>query len=116
MELLYSQPLPPQLQPRQSQALKSPSAGTGSKGPGEPYLEMKQTDVEGFLHANCTRISKEEGSFSFQADIELNPETTETIIVQVTARQDFARLPMSRQQRGMIASSTEQIKQFDPDG
>ena len=81
MELLFSQALPPQLLPGQSLALKSPSAGTGSKGPGEPYLEMRQTDVEGFFHANCTRISKEGGDFLFQADVGLNPETTETVIV-----------------------------------
>ena len=58
MKFLLSQPLPPQLLRRQSPALKSLSAGTELEGPGEPYFEMEQTDVDGLLYADCTRISK----------------------------------------------------------
>ena len=41
-------------------------------------------------------------SFSSQAEMEVNPEITDTT-VQVNTRQVFARLPMSRQQRGVVA-------------
>ena len=111
---------------RECPALKSPSTGTEFGEPGEHHPEMQQTDegetfpfqadVDGFLHADCTRISKKGGDFSFQVDIGVNLETTETTAVQVTARQKCARLPMSQQQRGVIASSTEQNKQFDLGG
>ena len=77
---------------------------------------MEQIDVDGVFHADCTRISKQGGYSIFQADIGVNPETTEPTRVQVIARLEFARLSMSRQQRGVIASSTEQSKQFDPGG
>ena len=45
----------------------------------------------------------------------MNPETVKST-VQVAARHKFARLSMSREERGVIASSTEQNKQFDPGG
>ena len=48
MELLLSQPLPPQLLPRQSPALKSRLDGTGLEGPKELYLEMQQTAMNVF--------------------------------------------------------------------
>ena len=54
--------------------------------------------VNGFLPVDCTKIPEQIASFSFQADIEVNPGTTET--TRVTARQAFVRLPKSRQQRG----------------
>ena len=91
---------------RERPALKSPLAGRGLGGPKELRLEMLSTSVVGFSHADCTRISKQGGDFAFQVIAGANSETT----TQVTARQEFARLPMSRQQRGVIASSTEQSK------
>ena len=100
MEFLLPQPLPWQLP-----TLKSPSAGTELKGPGEPHLEVEQTDqggifrfqanFVGFLHADCTGILKQSGDFSFQADIGMNPKTTEITRVQVPAHQKFARLTTS---------------------
>ena len=57
------------------------------------------------------RIQEHEGTFYIQEDVGINPETTTG---KVAARQKFARLPKSRQQRGVIAWRTEQIEQFDP--
>ena len=106
------QPLPPQLLPRHSTVLKSPSPGTGLEGSEELHLEMQQIAVDGFLHTGCTRISKQGEDFLFQAKVGVNPET----MMQVTTCQAFSRLSTSRQQRGAIASSTDQSKQFDPGG
>ena len=47
------------------------------------------------------------GVFYFQADIGVNPETMETNTSEVTARQKFARLPMSRQQQEVISSGEQ---------
>ena len=66
-----------------------------------------------FKHVDCKRIPEQKGTSSFQADVGVN---LETITAQVAARQEFARLPKNRQQRGVIALSTEQNKQFDPGG
>ena len=63
MELLLSQLLSPQLLPRQSAALKSSSACTGLQGLEELHLEMQQTAVHGFLHADYTR-SRSRGEIS----------------------------------------------------
>ena len=67
-------------------ALKSPLAGKVLEEPGEPLPQIQQTDqggtfpfqadIDGFLHADCTRISKKGGGFSFQIDIGVNSETT----------------------------------------
>ena len=92
--------------------LESTSAGTGLKGLEELHIEMQQTAVDGFSLAGGTIRSKQGGVFCFQADIGVNPETT----TQVIACQEFVRLPMSRKQRGMIVSSSEQSKRFDPSG
>ena len=77
VELPFSQPLPPpqyDLPPRRSHA-----AGTGLEESVEPHPEIQQTDrggtfsfeehVDGVLHIDCTRISKQGGTFSFQADV-----------------------------------------------
>ena len=53
---------------RGCRALKLPSAGTGLEGPEKVYLEMEQTDVDGFSLAGCTRILKQGGDFPFQAN------------------------------------------------
>ena len=57
-----------------------------------------------FLHADCMRIPEQEGTSSFQADVGVKSQIA---AVQVPARQEFARPPKSRQQRGVIAWSTE---------
>ena len=44
---------------------KSSTAGTGLEGNGESDLEIEQTDVNGFWHTDCTRISKQGGDFYF---------------------------------------------------
>ena len=120
MVLLLSQPLPPQ---QYNLPLpRSPPTGTELEELEEPHPEMQQrdqgenfsfqADIDGFLHVDCTRIPEQGGTFSFQADVGVNPETTTP---QVTARQEFARLQMSRQQSEVIVS-TEQRKQFGPGG
>ena len=114
MEVLLSQPLSsPQydLPPR-----RSPAAGTGLDAPGEPHPEMQQTEqkgtfpfragVDGFLYIDCIRIPEQEGTLSFQADVGVNPETTDTT-VHIAARMKFEKLPMRRQQR-KVAASVEQ--------
>ena len=63
-----------------------------------------QADVDSFLHVDCTRIPKQGGTLSFQTDVGMNPDIT---IPQVTVCQEFAKLSIGRQQRGVIASSTE---------
>ena len=67
--------------------------GTGLEGLGHLHLKMQQTAVDGFLLPDGTRNSEQGEAFSFEADIGMNPE----IISQVTAHQEFASLPMSRQ-------------------
>ena len=67
--------------------------GTRLEGLEHLHLEMQQTAVDGFLLADGTRNSEQGESFSFEADIGMNPE----IFSQVTARQEFVSLPMSRQ-------------------
>ena len=49
-------------------------------------------------------------NYPFQAEVGVNLRIA---TAQVAARQEFARLPMSRQQQGMIAGSNEQNKRFD---
>ena len=115
LEILLSQP---------PQRRRSHAVGTGLDEPGVPHPEMQQTEqggtfsfqagFDGFLHVDCSRIPEQERTSSCQADVGVNPETTTT--VQVAARQEFVKLPMVWEQRGMIAWSTEQTKQFDPAG
>ena len=71
-----------------------------------------QADFDGVLHVDCTRIPEQEGASSFQANVGENPEKPTT--VQVAAHQEFARLMKIRQQRWVIAWSTERNKQFEP--
>lgn len=94
----------------------------GLEEPEVPHAGMQQTkqegtfpfqvNVDGFLHVNGTS-PKQKGTFSLQADVGANPEET-AITAQLTAREGFTKLPISRQQRGTV--STEQSKQFDPGG
>ena len=78
----------------------------GLEGSGELDLEMQQTTVDGFSLADRTRSSKHRGAFNFQDDIGVNPETT----AKVAACQELVRLPISRQQRGVIKPSNEENK------
>ena len=73
-------------------------------------IDRQQTAVDGFSLADGTRSSKQRGAFYFQAAYWIIFEETTS---QVTARQEFARLPMSRQQR-QVEMITEKNKQFDP--
>ena len=67
MELLLSQPLP--LAQYDFPPRRSPAAGKGLDEPGEPPLDMQQTDrgstfsfqadVDGFEHVGCKRIPEE---------------------------------------------------------
>ena len=122
LEVLLSQPLPPpqyDLSPR-----RSPAAGTGLDEPGMPHPEMQQMEQEGtfpfqagvddVLRVDCTKIPEQGKKLLFQADVGVNLETS-TIQV-AAARQEFARLSKNRKQRGVIAWSTKQKKQFDPSG
>ena len=85
-----------------------PSAGL--KGSGQLHLEMQQTAVDGFSLAEDS--SRElGGDFSFQEDFENISEKTTS---QVTARQEFPSLPMSRQQQEVVQPSGEQHKQYNP--
>ena len=61
-----------------------------------------QADVDGFLYVDCMRIPKQEETSYFQANVGVNPETTTT--VKVAARQEFAKLPRGRQQRGTASN------------
>ena len=81
---------------RECLALKLPSACEGMGGPGEPHPVTLQTAAGGISHAG------QRGKFFFQAEVGMNPETT-----QVTAR-NFVRLPIGRQQQGATARSTDQ--------
>ena len=86
-----------------------------------PQTELQQTDhadtlsfqagVEGFLNVDCMKISEQEGTISFQADVGVNPGTAS---VQVAARLDFTKLLIGRQQQ--VTALIEQNKQFDPGG
>ena len=89
---------------RESMLKQPPSAGTVLERSEQLYLKMRQTAVNDLSLADGTRRSKQEGVFCFEADIGVS---------EVTARQEFARLPMSRQQQGVIKPSSEQNKQFD---
>ena len=120
LEILLSQPAPSRqdyLSPR-----RSPAVGTGLHEFGVLRADMQitkqkgnfplQATVDGFLHVSCT--SPEQGTtFLLQADVGVDAETT-TTKAQVAAREEFARLPIGRQQRG--TTSTEKNKQFDPGG
>ena len=110
LEFIFAQ-LPP---PAQYNLLlrRSPAASRGLDKPGVPHTMTQQTEqrgtfscqvsVNGFLHIN--RIPEKEITISFQADVGANLEITK---VQVAARQEFARLPKNRQQRGVTAWGTE---------
>ena len=74
-------------------ALKSPPADTKFDKSRELHAVMKQTAVNGFSRANCTRSTNQGEHFFFQADVRMDPETT----TQVAARQ-FMKLPMAWQQ------------------
>ena len=73
----------------------------------------QQTTFDDVSIADFTRILKEGDDFSLEADVRVNPKTTTS---QVTAHQEFARLPISSQHQEVIASRTKQGKQFDPGG
>ena len=111
LEILLLQPAPsPQydLSPR-----RSPAVGTGLDELEVQYAEMQSTKQEGtsplqvtasgFLHVSCTS-PEQETTFSIQTDVGVNEEEA-TTTVQATARQDFVRLSIGRQQRG--TTSTE---------
>ena len=68
LELLLSQQLPPQLLPRQSPAQppRQPcSVFRRTTGTGKVEHGAQQTTVDDFSFADCTKISKQGGDFSF---------------------------------------------------
>ena len=73
-----------------------------------------QPDVDGFLRVNCTRIPEQGANLPSQGDVMVRPEEAST--AQAVARQECARLAKNWQQRGETAWGTDQIKHFDPEG
>ena len=59
------------------------------------------------------RVLEQGQTLLFKADVWVNPETTDTT-EHVAARQVFAKLSMSREQRGV--AMVDQRKHFDPGG
>ena len=119
LEIFFSQPLAPpryDFLPRRSHA-----AGTRLDEPGVPHAATQQTEQEGifpfqasfngFFHVDCTRTLEQEGTISFQAGVGVKHKATTT--AQVAARQEFARPPKNRQQRGVIGWSAKQNNMFD---
>ena len=90
---------------------ESTSTGTGLEGPRELHLDMQQTAVDGVSLAESTISSKQGRAFYFPADIGMNPEKP----LQITARQEFVSLPISRQQQEEVPSG-EEHEQFNPCG
>ena len=66
--------------------------------------------MDGFLHLTCTNPEQEYILLQPDVGVDDNDEAT-TSKVQAGAREEFARLPIDRQQQEM--ASTEQSKQFD---
>ena len=102
----------------------SPANGTGSDEPGvsraEPQSRERgessfplQASVDGVLRAICT--TREQECILFQQDVRVDDiDETTSSKAQAGARQQFAVLPIGRQQRD--TASTEQSKQFDSKG
>ena len=130
MEIILSQPAPPQcdLLPRRAAVdtgseepgtlRRSPAIGTGSEEPGVSRTESTEreglfsleTSMDGFFNLNFTSTEQECLLSKSDVGVDDNDEAT-TSKVQAGAREEFARLPIGRQQRE--AASTEQSKQFD---
>ena len=131
MEIILSQPAPPQCDPLPRRAAvdtgpeepgtprRSPVIGTGSDEPGVSRVETSateeevipvQTSMDGFLNFNFTGTEQECILFKSDVGVDDNDEATASK-VQAGAREEFARLPIGRQQRE--TASTEQNRQFD---
>ena len=129
MEIFLSQPASPQCDPLPRRA----AVDTGSEEPGTPSrssaIDMEsyrpgvsrfetsmeeeelfplETSMDGFL--NFTGTDQECILFKSDVGVDDNDPST-TSKVQVGAREEFARLPIGRQQRETV--STQQNKHFD---
>ena len=103
VETLLSQPAPPLCD---SSPRRLPAVGTWLNEPGTPHAESQPTEREGyfplqvsvggFLHV-CIH-PEHMTTISLQADVGAIDETT-TTKAQATARKEFERLSISRQQR-----------------
>ena len=80
-----------------------------------------ETNMDGFLHSNCT--SPEQECILLQSDVEVNdnkvqPEiemddSNDATTQQAAAREEFARLTKMRQRQETTAWTAEQNRQFD---
>ena len=137
MDIIFSQPAPPPQSdpsPRRLPAVdkgseepgtprRSPAIDTGSDEPGVSRAKTQSTEreevvplqasVDVVLLFNCT--SPEQECILFQPNVGVDDNNKAiTSKVKVGAREEFAGLPIGRQQRE--TASTEQSKQFDPGG
>ena len=97
----------------------TPAIGTGSDEPGvlrfETSMEEEEilpleTSMDGFLHVNFTSPKQECIVFEPDVGVDDHGESI-TSKVQADPGEEFARLPIGRQQRK--TASTEENKQFD---
>ena len=137
MKIVLSQPEPPPQcdhSPRRLPAVdtgseepgtprRSPAIGTGSDKPGvsqvesteREYIFPLQASVDVFLRFNC-KIPEQEGIL-LQPDVGVDDENDQlTTSQQAATREEFARPTKKRQQRKMTCCTTDQSKQFDPEG
>ena len=129
MEIILSQPAPPQNEPLPRRAAvdtgseklgtppQSPAIGTESDGPGVMRIETSRkeeglrslgTSMDSFF--NFTGTEQECILFKSDVGVDDNDEST-TPKVQAGAHEEFARLPIGRHQRE--TASTQQSKQSD---
>ena len=119
MEIILSQPAPPQCDSLPSRAAvdarseepgtprRSPTIGTGSDEPGVSWVErsmeeegilLLKTSMDGFLRFNFTSPKQECIMFQRDVGVDDNGESI-TSKVQTGPDEEFARLPIGRQQR-----------------
>ena len=129
MEIIISQPAPPQCDPLPRRAAvdtgseepgtppPSPAIGTGSDGPGVSRFETSaeeegrfplETSLDDFLRSNCTSSTEQEYILLHQPDVGVDDEKETTANLQQAAvREEFASPTKKRQQQGTTAWATE---------
>ena len=134
MEIILSQPAPPQCDPLPRRAAVdtgseepgtppwSPAIGTGSDGPGESRIETSteevgviplETSMDVFWRSNCTS-TEQEYILLHQPDVGVDDEKETTATSQqVAVREEFTSTTKKRQQQATTAWATEQNKKFD---
>ena len=73
-----------------------------------------EASVDGVLHVSCAIPERE--CILLQPDIGVDDKEKPSSSEQAAAREEFARPSKKRQQQRMTAWTTEQNKQFDPEG